>query len=246
MTTITDAARRIAAQLDQRGNPDLTGLPETLCRALKVQEEAGEMAQAVIGVLGQNPRKGITHTWDDVITEAIDVVMSALVLAETVTREHLEYTLADRIAGRLDHLARRAAASGAPDVEQTPDADAAGGDPGRQRQSATLRWLLDLHTEPGLPLPVDFTGYASGLTLRLRLPDDQANGVTRWAAYLGLPIESREVDYNGSHWVNVKAEQPWDSEVTDVTGLGWKHVEIVTNCDRRQAPAEQAPVAVAA
>ncbi|WP_051808811.1 MazG-like family protein [Actinoplanes subtropicus] len=245
--TIIDAARRITAQLDKRGNPDLTGLPETLCRALKVQEEAGEMAQAVIGVLGQNPRKGITHNWDDVVAEAIDVVMSALVFAETVTREHLEYALADRLAGRLDHLARRAAASGAPDVEQVAETAGPGADPGRQRQAATLRWLLDVHTEHGLPLPEDFIGYTGGGTLRLRLADDQADGVTRWAAYLGLPVECREVDYSGSHWVNVKAEQPWDGEVTDVTGLGWKHVEIVTNCDRRQAPAEAAaPVAVAA
>jgi hypothetical protein len=240
MTTITDAARRIAAQLDQRGNPDLTGLPETLCRALKVQEEAGEMAQAVIGVLGQNPRKGISHTWDDVVAEAIDTALSALVLAETVQPGMLGLTL----AGRLDHLARRAATSGAPDVEQAPADATTDDDPGRQRQTATLRWLLDVHTEHGLPLPEDFTGYASGSTLRLRLPDDQADGVARWAAYLGLPITSRENDYNGTRWLHVVAESEWTG---DVTGLGWKHVEIVTNCDRRPAAAEAVtPVAVAA
>ncbi|MEU4241901.1 MazG-like family protein [Actinoplanes sp. NPDC026619] len=238
MTTITDAAHRIAAQLDQRGNPDLIGLPETLCRALKVQEEAGEMAQAVIGVLGQNPRKGITHTWDDVVAEAIDTALSALVLAETVRPGMLGLIL----AGRLDHLARRAAASGAPDTYPAVDPDPADDDAPGQRQAATLRWLLDAHTEHGLPLPEDFIGYASGSTLRLRLSDDQADGVRRWAAYLGLSIEQRDVEHNGNRWVHVGAESSYNS---DVTGLGWRHVEVVTSCDRKPV-AEAAPLAVVA
>ncbi|GAA4921857.1 hypothetical protein GCM10023237_48440 [Streptomyces coeruleoprunus] len=33
-----------------------------LLRILKLSEEVGEAAQAVIGALGQNPRKGTTHT----------------------------------------------------------------------------------------------------------------------------------------------------------------------------------------
>ncbi|RSM59475.1 hypothetical protein DMB66_27715 [Actinoplanes sp. ATCC 53533] len=113
--TLATAARRIAGQLDTRGNPNLKGLPETLCRALKVQEEAGELAQAVIGVLGQNPRKGVTHTWEDVIAEAIDVAMSALVFAETVLADD-PTGLDDRLDYHLDRLRRRAAASGAPEI----------------------------------------------------------------------------------------------------------------------------------
>jgi hypothetical protein len=237
-TTITDAVRRIAAQLDARGNRDLTGLPETLCRALKVQEEAGEMAQAVIGVLGQNPGKGVTHTWDDVVYEAIDTALSALVLAETVQPGTLGLTL----AGRLDHLARRAATSGAPDVEQAPANAIAADNAARQRQTATLRWLLDAHAEHGLPLPEDFTGYANGGTLRLRLADDQADGVAQWAAYLGLSVERREGTYDGNQYVRVKAESPYGS---DATGLGWRYVEVCATCDRRPVPAE-APLAAAA
>jgi hypothetical protein len=106
------AAARVAGQLDARGNSALAGLPETLCRALKVQEESGELAQAVIGVLGQNPRKGVTHTWDDVVNEAIDVALSALVLAHTVRPSELETILHER----LNYLAARAARSGAPAV----------------------------------------------------------------------------------------------------------------------------------
>jgi hypothetical protein len=36
---------------------------------MKIGEEVGETNQAVIGVLGQNPRKGVTHTWEDVHAE---------------------------------------------------------------------------------------------------------------------------------------------------------------------------------
>ncbi|MFG1609495.1 MazG-like family protein [Actinoplanes sp. NPDC049265] len=113
--TLTTAARRIAAQLAVRSNPDLAGLPQTLCQALKVQEEAGEMAQAVIGVLGQNPRKGVTHTWDDVIAEAIDVAVTALVFAQTVIGDD-QTALEDRLTFHLNRIQRRAATSGAPDV----------------------------------------------------------------------------------------------------------------------------------
>jgi NTP pyrophosphatase (non-canonical NTP hydrolase) len=56
-----------------------------LLRMLKLQEEVGEVAQAVIGVTGQNPRKGVTHTWDDVGSELCDVVVTALVALRTLT-----------------------------------------------------------------------------------------------------------------------------------------------------------------
>jgi hypothetical protein len=38
--------------------------PETekLLRIMKLAEEAGEVTQAVAGTLGQNPRKGVTHS----------------------------------------------------------------------------------------------------------------------------------------------------------------------------------------
>ncbi|MCX4744794.1 MazG-like family protein [Kitasatospora sp. NBC_01287] len=49
-------------------------------QALKLQEEVGEVAEAVIGALGANPRKGHSHDWDDVRKETCDVALSALVL----------------------------------------------------------------------------------------------------------------------------------------------------------------------
>ncbi|GAA2454614.1 MazG-like family protein [Streptomyces glaucus] len=61
-----------------------------LLRMLKLSEEAGEVAQAVIGATGQNPRKGTTHTWDDVQAELCDVVITALVALRTLTPEPRE------------------------------------------------------------------------------------------------------------------------------------------------------------
>lgn len=73
-----------------------------LLQLLKIQEEAGEVAEAVIGAMGQNPRKGHSHTWDDVESEICDVVVTAMVAltrmnpeAPTVFARHLS-----RIAAR--------------------------------------------------------------------------------------------------------------------------------------------------
>ncbi|MFF2812101.1 MazG-like family protein [Streptomyces sp. NPDC058000] len=75
---------------------------ERLLRVLKLSEEVGEAAQAVIGATGQNPRKGHSHTWDDVHAELCDVIVTAMVALRTLTPEarqvfdgHLR-----RIAGR--------------------------------------------------------------------------------------------------------------------------------------------------
>ncbi|AIJ16165.1 MazG-like family protein [Streptomyces lividans] len=74
-----------------------------LLRMLKLSEEVGEVAEAVIGATGQNPRKGVTHTWDDVEAELCDVVIRAMVALRTLTPEARE------VFGR--HLARVAGRS---------------------------------------------------------------------------------------------------------------------------------------
>ncbi|GHD83749.1 MazG-like family protein [Streptomyces naganishii] len=61
-----------------------------LLRLLKLSEEVGEVAQAVIGATGQNPRKGRTHTWTDVESELCDVIITALVALRTLTPEARE------------------------------------------------------------------------------------------------------------------------------------------------------------
>lgn len=47
-------------------------------RCAKVAEEAGEVISALIGVIGENPRKGVTHTMGDVESELLDVAATAL------------------------------------------------------------------------------------------------------------------------------------------------------------------------
>ncbi|WP_203645442.1 MazG-like family protein [Streptomyces sp. SID14478] len=56
-----------------------------LLRVLKLSEEVGEVAEAVIGAVGQNPRKGVSHTWQDVESELCDVIVTALVALGTLT-----------------------------------------------------------------------------------------------------------------------------------------------------------------
>nr|WP_275464083.1 MazG-like family protein [Streptomyces noursei] len=78
---------------------------ERLLRVLKLSEEVGEAAQAVIGATGQNPRKGHSHTWDDVHAELCDVIVTAMVALRTLTPEarqvfegHLR-RIAERVPG---------------------------------------------------------------------------------------------------------------------------------------------------
>ncbi|MFI1070211.1 MazG-like family protein [Streptomyces puniciscabiei] len=66
------------------------GQEGVLLRVLKLSEEVGEVAEAIIGATGQNPRKGVTHTWEDVQAELCDVVITALVALRTLTPEARE------------------------------------------------------------------------------------------------------------------------------------------------------------
>ncbi|EFE65824.1 conserved hypothetical protein [Streptomyces viridosporus ATCC 14672] len=75
---------------------------EISLRILKLSEEVGEAAQAWIGVRGQNPRKGVTHTTTDVADELCDVIVTAAVALASISddpEEHLRAKLA-KIASR--------------------------------------------------------------------------------------------------------------------------------------------------
>ncbi|MEU3752388.1 MazG-like family protein [Streptomyces olivoreticuli] len=54
-------------------------------RVLKLTEEIGEVAQAVMGATGYGPRKGATHTWQDVEAELCDVMLTAMVALRILT-----------------------------------------------------------------------------------------------------------------------------------------------------------------
>ncbi|HET6356256.1 MAG TPA: MazG-like family protein [Streptomyces sp.] len=81
---------------------DLPPQQETLLRMLKLTEEVGEVAQAVVGATGQNPRKGITHSWHDVESELCDVIITAMVALRTLTPKASEV-----FAGHLRRVAER-------------------------------------------------------------------------------------------------------------------------------------------
>lgn len=53
-------------------------------RIAKVGEEFGEVIAAYIGATDQNPRKGITHSLDDVTKELLDVALAALCAVESL------------------------------------------------------------------------------------------------------------------------------------------------------------------
>ncbi|GAU68835.1 hypothetical protein SSP35_09_00780 [Streptomyces sp. NBRC 110611] len=73
-----------------------------LLRVLKISEEAGEVAEAVHGVMGSNPRKGNSHTWDDVRAELCDVILTGMVALKTISPD------AEKVfAERLDRIAER-------------------------------------------------------------------------------------------------------------------------------------------
>ena len=90
-----ETVEQLAGWLD-RGS-SLPGETKTILQILKITEEAGEVAEALIGVTGQNPRKGYSHSWQDVENELCDVVITAMVAltrvspdARSVFRRHLD------------------------------------------------------------------------------------------------------------------------------------------------------------
>jgi NTP pyrophosphatase (non-canonical NTP hydrolase) len=58
---------------------------EITLRLLKLSEEVGEVSQAWIGAMGQNPRKGFSHTVADVADELCDVIVTAMVALTSIT-----------------------------------------------------------------------------------------------------------------------------------------------------------------
>ncbi|WP_343444436.1 MazG-like family protein [Micromonospora schwarzwaldensis] len=99
--TLFDIAAEVTARLDAING---RSREETGLRILKVTEEAGEVAAAWIGTLGQNPRKGVTHTSDDVAAELADVVLTALVAIASLGHDPQQVIAAciGKVTDRLD------------------------------------------------------------------------------------------------------------------------------------------------
>ena len=105
---------QFSAWLDN--SPNYVGLdPEAhdWRRIAKVVEEAGEAFTAFTGTLGENPRKGVTHTIEDVKKELYDAAFSAIGAVE-----HLNGNKGGALEGFFDHIDYvHTRALGEPEVE---------------------------------------------------------------------------------------------------------------------------------
>lgn len=62
-------------------------LAQDWARISKIGEEFGEVIDAFIGVTGQNPRKGVHGTEDDVNNELVDVALTAILALQHRTKD---------------------------------------------------------------------------------------------------------------------------------------------------------------
>lgn len=90
--------RNLVAWLDHENG---RSQEEITLRLLKLSEEVGEVAQAWIGVTGQNPRKGVTHSRADVADELVDVIVTAAVALASIV-DQPEQVLAAKVAQIAD------------------------------------------------------------------------------------------------------------------------------------------------
>ncbi|WP_406730730.1 MazG-like family protein [Streptomyces sp. NBC_01794] len=110
MTDTWQTIARLAGRLEDHST--LPREQRILLQLLKIQEEAGEVAEAVIGAMGQNPRKGLSHTWEDVEAEVCDVIITGMVAltrmnpeAATVFARHMEGIVARDLSKSEDAAA---------------------------------------------------------------------------------------------------------------------------------------------
>ncbi|MFD7259802.1 MazG-like family protein [Streptomyces sp. NPDC059874] len=92
MTTAWDTINALADRFD--ASDAAQGLrPEEshVLQVLKIGEEFGEAAQAVIGAKGTNPRKGHSHSWEDVHDEVCDVIITGMVALARMRPDAAEY-----------------------------------------------------------------------------------------------------------------------------------------------------------
>lgn len=79
---LTAISRWIDESPANANRPDLESY---LLRAIKIGEEYGELVAEIIGMTGQNPRKGVTSDSLKVIEEGLDVALTALAFVEHAT-----------------------------------------------------------------------------------------------------------------------------------------------------------------
>ncbi|MFE2283867.1 NUDIX domain-containing protein [Streptomyces sp. NPDC059443] len=82
------------------------GQPFLPMQMTKLSEEVGEAAQALLGVLGANPRKGVSHTMEEFQAEICDSIVAGMVL--------LRATTSDAASVLSDHVAQWSGLDGRP------------------------------------------------------------------------------------------------------------------------------------
>jgi hypothetical protein len=97
---LREFAVRANMDLDRHNGRDDAEVLRRVC--LKPGEELGEVNEAMIGYAGQNPRKGVTHTLDDVVSELTDMILTCVVGISC-----LGYDPAAAIVARLDAVEAR-------------------------------------------------------------------------------------------------------------------------------------------
>jgi hypothetical protein len=102
------AARACALSkwIDDSYSPDTPAELVLWRRVAKVCEEAGEVIDALGGYVGENPRKGVTHTREDVIGELLDTALCALAAVEHMTGNNA--CSVSLLADKADRVAQRA------------------------------------------------------------------------------------------------------------------------------------------
>lgn len=103
MTTTATNLARLSQSIDD-GNIVNGFTPEHMLwvRVAKAGEEVGEAIAALVGWEGSNPRKGVTHTRDDLIKELLDVALTGL-----LATEHILGNTGDALALFNEHVATR-------------------------------------------------------------------------------------------------------------------------------------------
>jgi hypothetical protein len=107
MTKSAQSLSAVSRWLDE--SPAYQGIdPETALwrRCSKVSAEAGEVHDALSGYVGENPRKGVTHTIADIEYELLDVAHAALAAVEHLHGN--DESALERFAAHITHVARRA------------------------------------------------------------------------------------------------------------------------------------------
>lgn len=77
-----DQINRLRGWLDDEAG-EQTERERTLLRVLKI----GEVSEALHGALGANPRKGTSHSWEDVRKELVDVAVTTFVALATLSHD---------------------------------------------------------------------------------------------------------------------------------------------------------------